>query len=124
MLQQDQERSIRKRKTATSSTATLPRNNYNKVHVAYATGLNLPLLSQTSRSKSSRRNYMTHSLRVKITIFFSSIHLNLSLAYTTISSSIQLLLTRAIGPSYYFINPRLLKQVIFCDKKSIRPWAN
>ena len=57
---------------------------------------------------------MKRSLRVKITVIFSSIQLNLT--YTTISSSIQLLLTRTIGPSYYFINLRLLKQVIFCDE--------
>src|SRR6218665_3036175 len=63
--------------TATSATATLLRNSYNKV--AYATELNLPFLSQTSTS--SRRSYMKHSLRVKITIIFSSIHLNLSLHY-------------------------------------------
>src|SRR6218665_140375 len=63
--------------TATSAIATLPRNSYNKV--AYATGLNLPFLSQTSTS--SRRSYIEHSLRVKITIIFSSIHLNLSLHY-------------------------------------------
>src|SRR6218665_2965988 len=62
---------------ATATSATLPRNSYNKV--AYATGLNLPFLSQTSTS--SRRSYMKHSLRVKITIIFSSIQLNLSLHY-------------------------------------------
>jgi len=43
--------------TAISATATLPRNSYKKV--AYATGLNLPFLSQTSTS--SRRSYMKHS---------------------------------------------------------------
>src|SRR6218665_1607575 len=57
--------------------ATLPRNSYNKV--AYATGLNLPFLAQTSTS--SRRSYMKHLLRVKITIIFSLIQLNLSLHY-------------------------------------------
>src|SRR6218665_2858156 len=61
--------------TATSATATLLRNSYNKV--AYATGLNLPFLSQTNTS--SRRSYTRHSLRVKITVIFSSIHINLSL---------------------------------------------
>jgi len=33
--------------------------------------------------------------------------------YSMISSSIQLLLTRTIGHSYYFINPSLLKQELF-----------
>src|SRR6218665_463847 len=44
-------------------------------------------------------------------------------AYTTISSSIKLLLTRTIGPSCYFINSRLLKQELFSAiNKSIRLW--
>src|SRR6218665_1754326 len=69
---------------------------------------------------------MKHSLRVKITIIFSSIQLNLSLYYRpTISSLIQLLLTCTIGPSYYFINQRLLKQELFSAiSKSIRPSPN
>src|SRR6218665_4046091 len=61
-----------------------------------------------------QRSYMKHLLRVNITIIFSSTQLNVSLHYDF--SSIQLLLTRTIGPLYYFINPRSLKQVIFCDK--------
>src|SRR6218665_1762851 len=46
--------------------------------------------------------------------------------YSMIYSSIQLLLTRkpTIGPSYYFINPSLLKLELFSAiNKSIRPWA-
>jgi len=40
-------------------------------------------------------------------------------------SSIQLLLTRTTGPSYYFVNPSLLKQELFSAiKKSIRQWPN
>jgi len=42
------------------------------------------------------------------------------------SSSIQLLLRRSLlyGPSYYFINPSLLKQELFSViDKAIRPWV-
>src|SRR6218665_2415920 len=65
--------------TATSATATLPRNSYNKV--AYATGLNLPFYPRPVHQVYYRRSYMKHSLPVKITIIFSSIQLKLSLHY-------------------------------------------
>ena len=57
---------------------------------------------------------MKHSLRVKITIIFSSTQLNLSLHYDIFVNTASTY--TYYRPSYYFINPRLLKQVIFCDK--------
>src|SRR6218665_569958 len=80
--------------------------------------------SQTSASSIHRLSYMKRSLRVKIVIIFSSIQLSLSLHYNIFVSPASTY-TYYICPSYYVINPRLLKQELFSAlNKSIRPWAN
>src|SRR6218665_598074 len=70
--------------------------------------------SQTSTS--SRRNCMKHSLRVTITIIFSSIHFNLNLNYDIFVNP---------ASTYTYYRPFMLfhqskvteTRVIFCDKQ-------
>src|SRR6218665_2276750 len=72
--------------------------------------------SSSKTSTSSRRNYMKHSLRVKITIIFSSIQFNLNLNYDIFVNP---------ASAYTYYRPFMLfhqskvteTRVIFCDKQ-------
>ena len=88
---------------------------------------------ESQTSTANRQSYLKPSLRVKITIINLFSHQSTS-TYNVIFSSIQLPLTRTIGPSYYFINPSSTEGKLFnlfyrimsftAINKSIRHWGN